>query len=298
MALEKVNACPICGGLQLIPFLICKDYTTSEETFEIQKCSSCSFVLTNPRPDEFTIGKYYASNSYISHNTKSKNLLDSVYFIARKLTLQWKKKLIQKYNGTGLLLDYGCGTGQFLTVCKKAGWNCYGIEPSASARNIANQTSGISILEKYEDLGDKRFDVITLWHVLEHVHDLNKLVSQLKGALKKNGTAFIAVPNHESEDAKVYQHFWAGYDVPRHLWHFSKETMVLLLKKHSLQTKAILPMKLDSTYVSILSERYKSEERQSIKGLLSGLYNGLNSNLKAKPTNNYSSLIYVCVAEE
>ncbi len=298
MALELVTVCPVCGGLKFNPLLTCKDHTTSGEIFEIQNCVSCSFVLTCPRPDELTLGKYYASNSYISHTTTPKNLLDVVYFIARKFTLQWKKKLIQKYSNTGLLLDYGCGTGEFLNTCKKNDWVCYGIEPSTLARNIANKTTGRTIAENYEGIGKKKFDVITLWHVLEHVRDLNKLIGQLKDSLNKSGTIFIAVPNHESEDAKIYLQNWAGYDVPRHLWHFSKKTMELLLKKNGLQTKAILPMKLDSIYVSMLSESYKSNGKHTIKGLINGLFSGLNSNIKAKRTTNYSSLIYVCTLEE
>jgi SAM-dependent methyltransferase len=297
MALEKVTACPICRSIEFTPFMKCKDYTTSREDFEIHKCKSCSFVLTNPRPDTLTIGKYYRSDAYVSHNAKPSSLLDSLYFLARWFTLRWKKNLIKKYGSNGLLLDYGCGTGEFLNTCKND-WDCYGIEPSAVARNIANQKSGLPIQEKYEDINSKKFDVITLWHVLEHVHDLNKLIEQLKSSLNKNGTVFIAVPNYESEDARVYQQHWAGYDLPRHLWHFSKETMRLLLTNYGLHTKVILPMKLDSTYVSLLSEKYKSEGKQTVMGLLIGLYTGLNSNRKARSNNNYSSLIYVCTPEK
>jgi 2-polyprenyl-3-methyl-5-hydroxy-6-metoxy-1,4-benzoquinol methylase len=296
MALEEVTSCPICGGLEFTQILVCKDFTTSGEDFGIQKCVSCSFAMTSPRPDKLTLEKYYSSESYISHNDKPTSLLDGVYFLARKITLQWKKKLIQKYNSHGALLDYGCGTGEFLKTCKTK-WDCSGIEPSSTARSIANQTPGIFIAEKYEDIVNKKFDVISLWHVLEHVPDLNKLIGQLKDALNKNGTIFIAVPNYESEDAKIYKEHWAGYDVPRHLWHFSKETMGLFLKKHSLQTSTILPMKLDSTYVSLLSEKYKSDGALTVKGLFGGIYNGLKSNVKAKHYNNYSSLIYVCKLE-
>jgi 2-polyprenyl-3-methyl-5-hydroxy-6-metoxy-1,4-benzoquinol methylase len=297
MALEKVGTCPICGASEFASFLVCKDHTTSGESFEIQNCKACGFAFTNPRPNSLTIGKYYASDSYISHNTKSNGLLDLAYFLARRFTLQWKKKLLSKYNGTGSLLDYGCGTGEFLNACKKDDRDCSGVEPSEQARKIALQKTGITILTKFEDLGDKKFDVITLWHVLEHVHDLNNIMAQLKDSLKKTGTLLIAVPNYESFDAKVYQQCWAGYDVPRHLWHFSKKTMTLLLKKHGLHIKEILPMKLDSLYVSILSEGYQSARRRRMSGVLRGIYNGINSNIKARNTNNHSSLIYVCTLE-
>lgn len=297
MALEKVSTCPICNATKFAPFIVCKDHTTSQEFFEIQNCETCGLALTNPRPDSQTIGKYYASNSYISHNAKPNSVLDLVYFLARRFTLQWKKKLISSYANTGSLLDYGCGTGEFLNICRKNGWDCSGVEPSEEARAIALQTTGINICKNYEDLGNKKFDAITLWHVLEHVHDLNKLIDHLKNSLTKSGILLIAVPNYKSPDAIVYQQYWAGYDVPRHLWHFSKETMTLLLKKHELRLNEILPMKLDSLYVSILSEGYQHNRKKRIKGLWRGLYNGLNSNLKAKHTNNYSSLIYVCTLQ-
>lgn len=297
MALEKVSTCPICGASEFAPFLVCKDHTTSQQLFEIQNCKTCGFVLTNPRPDSLTIGEYYVSNVYISHNAKPNGLLDLAYFLARKFTLQWKKRLITRYNKPGSLLDYGCGTGEFLNTCKNGGWDCYGVEPSEQARNLALQTTGATILNKYEDLGNQKFDIITLWHVLEHVHDLDNLILKLKDSLTKSSTLLIAVPNHKSPDAQVYQEHWAGYDVPRHLWHFSKETMTLLLNKHGLRLKEILPMKLDSLYVSILSEGYLSEVNKGMKGIVRGLYNGLKSNAKAKHTNNYSSLIYVCTLE-
>lgn len=297
MALEKVNTCPICGASEFAQFLVCKDHTTSQESFELQNCKTCGFVISNPRPDSQTIGEYYFSHAYISHNAKPNGLVDLAYFLARKFTLQWKRRLITRFNKPGSLLDYGCGTGEFLNICKKGGWDCYGVEPSEQARNLALQTTGATILNKYEDLSNKRFDVITLWHVLEHVHDLDNLILKLKDSLTKSSTLLIAVPNHKSPDAQVYQEYWAGYDVPRHLWHFSKETMTRLLNKHGLRLKEIRPMKLDSLYVSILSEGYLSEVNKGIKGVIRGLYNGLKSNVKAKHTNNYSSLIYVCTLE-
>lgn len=298
MALEQVTNCPICGSNVFEFFLTCQDHTTTGEPFQLQKCKACSFVITNPRPDRLSIGKYYSSNTYVSHNARPGSLLDSIYFLVRRFTLRWKSNLLLKFSNKGSLLDYGCGTGEFLNSCKNEGWDCSGIEPSPIARTIARETTGLSIQENVDDIENKKFDVITLWHVLEHVHDLNSLIDQLKQSLATNGMLFIAVPNHEAADAKVYQEYWAGYDVPRHLWHFSKETMTLLLLNHGFRIKAILPMKLDSTYVSLLSEKYRSQGKQTLKGLLRALFNGLNSNIKAASKNNYSSLIYVCTPEK
>lgn len=294
MSLEKVTSCPICGGQTFEPFLRCKDFTTTHEEFDLQYCRSCSFLVTNPRPNESGISIYYQSNSYTSHNAKPQGTLDVIYFIARKLSLQWKQTLIKKHKAAGHhLLDYGCGTGEFLKTCL-SDWSCHGIEPSEQARQIAEKQTGLKISTHHENLIGQKFDVITLWHVLEHIHNLVKVLADLKKMLKNDGVLLIAVPNHKSNDAVYYKEYWAGYDVPRHLWHFSKSTMEQLLQNNGLKIKSIVPMKLDSFYVSLLSERYKAGGKASIRRLLQGFCQGLVSNIKARSTNNYSSLIYIC----
>ena len=298
MPLEKVTECPLCGSSSFNSFLNCKDYTTSQESFGIVRCSNCTFAITNPRPTKLTVGTYYQSNQYVSHNATATGLFESIYFLARRLTLRWKINLIRKYNQPGTILDFGCGTGDFLNVCDKKGWNCYGVEPSSIARNKASQNPKIEVREQLQDLRIKQFDIITLWHVLEHIHDLNSVLVELKNRLTKNGVLFIAVPNYLCHDALVYKEHWAGYDVPRHLWHFSKETMSKLLLKHKLKLVTTLPMKLDSAYVSLLSEKYRNPEKNSLLRVLSAIYNGISSNVRALSTNNYSSLIYVCKAGE
>jgi 2-polyprenyl-3-methyl-5-hydroxy-6-metoxy-1,4-benzoquinol methylase len=293
MALESVSICPICSSSSFTKFLSAKDHTTTGEQFEIVRCTQCNFTLTNPRPDINSIGKYYQSEKYISHTGGSKSLLDKVYIFARTITLGWKLKLINKYKSTGSILDYGCGTGEFLHHLKNNGWTINGVEPSDGARNKATNLLQNPIHSSIEKIERSQFDVITLWHVLEHIHDLNEKLVSIKSLLKQDGIIFIAVPNHEAPDAQKYGTNWAGYDVPRHLWHFSKDSMKKLFDKTGLELIGIHPMKLDAYYVSLLSEGYKHPNQSKIANAFKALVTGLRSNLDAAKDRNHSSLIYI-----
>jgi 2-polyprenyl-3-methyl-5-hydroxy-6-metoxy-1,4-benzoquinol methylase len=293
MTLESVSICPICNPSSFTPFLSAKDHTTTGEQFEIVKCVQCGFTLTNPRPSINSIGKYYQSEKYISHTGGHKSLFDKVYVFARTITLGWKFKLITKYKSTGSVLDYGCGTGEFLHYLKSHGWAINGVEPSEGARSKAIDLLQNPIHTSIEKIEGSQFDVITLWHVLEHVHDLNEKLSSIKSLLKQDGIIFIAVPNHESPDAQKYGAYWAGYDVPRHLWHFSKDSMKKLFDKTGFELVSIHPMKLDAYYVSLLSEGYKNPNQSKIAAAIKSLWSGLSSNLTASKTQSHSSLIYI-----
>ena len=288
-----ITQCPICEGQTFTPHLTCIDHTVSHETFQLIKCSNCSFVITSPRPDNASLGKYYLSDAYISHSNKSSTPLDKAYQIARNFSLDWKIKLLRKHSSSteNNLLDYGCGTGEFLHRAKASGYHVRGVEPAEIARHQAQMLTGERIETSLRNVTGNA-DVITLWHVLEHVPDLNEIIVQLKSTLTKNGTIFIAVPNHRSHDGQRYKNYWAGYDVPRHLWHFSQSSMKGLLAKHQLSLKEIVPMKLDSFYVSMLSEKYK-RKKNTITGLTTAFITGMNSNMKASSTQEYSSLIYI-----
>jgi 2-polyprenyl-3-methyl-5-hydroxy-6-metoxy-1,4-benzoquinol methylase len=279
MALESVTACPICNGNNFDPFNKCIDFTTSQEEFAIVTCKSCRFLITSPRPDSNSIGKYYQSENYISHTNSSKNLVDKIYKTVRSFTLKWKLNLIQSHKPKGKILDYGCGTGEFLNYCKTANWVCAGVEPSVAAREKASQLTNLKIVGSLHQLDRSKFDVITLWHVLEHVENLNEKITEIKSHLAEGGIIFIAVPNHESLDAKIYKSYWAGYDVPRHLWHFTQSTMNRLLTSHGLRLINTIPMKQDSFYVSLLSEKYLQPKANIILHAIKSVAMGLRSNL-------------------
>ncbi|HZY80492.1 MAG TPA: class I SAM-dependent methyltransferase [Cyclobacteriaceae bacterium] len=287
--LEQVIACPICGEKDFSKQLETLDYTATRESFTIQRCDHCSLLLTNPRPSIDTIGKYYQSDKYISHTGGGDGVIDNIYRAVRSRTLKSKLQLVNKYQSKFNLLDYGCGTGEFLATCKDAGWSVTGVEPSDEARlKVRKDITVVSDLSKV----DAQVNAITMWHVLEHVHELNETLARLRSLLTNNGTVFIAVPNHESYDARYYKNFWAGYDVPRHLWHFNKENIKTLLTRHNLRLQAIQPMKFDSFYVSLLSEGYKNPGKGGPSRAVSAFTRGLLSNLKAG-RDNHSSLIYI-----
>ncbi len=294
---EKISSCPICGTTILQDFITAKDYTCSGESFKIENCSNCTLGITNPRPVQAEISKYYQSQNYISHTGGTSNLVDTLYRSARNYTQRWKKKIIEKHQTTtGTILDFGCGTGEFLTYLKSQGWQTTGIEPTETARKKALQNLEENVYMNLTEVDAKQFDIITLWHVAEHLHDLNETMLRLKSNLKKGGTIFIAVPNYESADAKRYGSHWAAYDVPRHLWHFSQKAMNLLLEKSGFAIQEIVPMKLDALYISYLSESYKHPNIPKPLNLLTGCWHGLRSNQAAKKTKNFSSLIYIAKA--
>ncbi|OUJ76238.1 methyltransferase domain-containing protein [Hymenobacter crusticola] len=292
MSYERLEKCPVCGKTDFRNKLVVEDKSVSQESFAIVQCTACGFQFTNPRPDAASIGRYYESDEYVSHNSAAAGLINQAYKIARFFTMRRKVALLNKVARKGKILDYGCGTGHFLAACKANGWQVQGVEPSPRARAEATKRVGKPI--EADNLGafePSSFDAITLWHVLEHVHDLNDTLRQLIGLLKPDGTLIIAVPNVDSPDAQHYRQDWAAYDVPRHLYHFSPKTLTQLLKKHKMQVQETLPMMLDAYYVSMLSEKNRAERGE---GLLTVLRTGYHSNAQAaRRDGNYSSLTYV-----
>lgn len=278
----------------LQPFLDCKDYTVSGEVYQVMINKEFDMLVTKPVPDN--LGDYYKSEEYISHTDSNKSLFDKVYQFVKNITLKRKLHLINKCllhqnsitRPEKNILDIGAGTGDFLKVCKNDSWSVFGIEPDIGARNIASK-KGINLQENLSKLENKKFEIITLWHVLEHVENLEEYISTLNNLLSKNGRLIIAVPNFKSYDANYYKQFWAAFDVPRHLWHFSQTSISKLFSKENMIVEKTLPMKFDAYYVSLLSEKYKSGKMNPIKSF----YKGFVSNLNAKDTQEYSSLIYV-----
>ncbi len=293
MSLVLLANCPVCGNDQLKPVHTCVDHTTSGETFHLQQCSHCAFLLTNPHPDEQSIGPYYESENYISHTSSKKTLLDKAYQWARSYNLSLKHDLVKEFASAKNILDFGCGTGHFLAYMKKMGMSTEGIEPSLHARTKASSLLKQVVYSSLEEVPSGQFEAITLWHVLEHIHQPHKTLTLLKERLTENGIIFIAVPNHLSGDAMHYQEYWAGYDVPRHLWHFTKDSMQKILHPHGLTIRHIEPMKLDAYYVSLLSEKYINVRGSKITQFMKGLQAGWLSNRQAHKTGEYSSLIYI-----
>ena len=270
-------------------YISVKDNSVSKENFELYRDESLDLLITYPQPKEEELGKYYESDDYISHTDGKRSMFEKSYHFVKGIALKNKLQLINDLQKEkGKLLDIGAGTGEFLMVAKENGWQTTGIEPSDKARNIALK-KGVFLADSLADLEDHSFDVISMWHVLEHVPNLENQIKELKRLLKPTGTILIAVPNFNSYDAKYYKEFWAAYDVPRHLWHFSKTAIEKLFDKQNMNLEDIKPMWFDSFYVSLLSEKYKTGKMNFI----SGFFIGLISNVSGLFKKEFSSHIYV-----
>ena len=284
---EKLEECPVCNFTQFRNHLICIDHSISQESFALVQCTQCNHIFTNPRPDTGNIDKYYDSSTYISHDSNRFTPQVFAYRIARFFALRWKHSLVKSLHNRGKLLDFGSGTGHFLSFMEGKGWEVSGVEPSQTARDNSKQKS--AIYPSLSELPKIKFDIVTAWHVLEHVHDIKGVLKSLKSVTKKNGRIIVAFPNPLSEDALHYREFWAGYDVPRHLHHFTEESFKRVCKKNKLKIEKRLPMKLDAYYVSLLSEKYL----QSKNPLLRAMRMARSSNKAASKTGNFSSVIYI-----
>lgn len=265
-----------------------KDHSVSHESFRLEYDDQLHMYNTSPKPSKEKLPSYYASEDYISHTDGKRSLFEKMYQVVKAITLSRKQKLLVRFvPGKGHLLDIGAGTGDFLEYASQKGWNVSGVEPNEKARNLAAQKNVILT----ENLPENRnvYHAITMWHVLEHVYELEEQLIWLKEKLSREGAIFIAVPNFESFDASHYKSDWAAYDVPRHLYHFSRKSIQLLFEKHHMKVVKILPMKFDSYYVSLLSEKYKTGKMN----FFNAFWTGWRSNQKARKTGAYSSLIYV-----
>ena len=290
----EYKSCPNCGSGDISYILSAKDNTVSGEEFEIWECKNCSIRFTQNIPEQENIARYYQSEKYISHSDTNEGLVNKLYHLVRKRTLLKKQNLVEHSTKKkhGSILDLGAGTGAFLNTMQLAGWDSVGLEPDTTARKKARELYGLNLKESNElfSLASDNFDAISLWHVLEHVHQLHEYVIKFRELLKKDGKLFIAVPNFTSKDAATYKKYWAAYDVPRHLYHFSPKSMEILLNTHGFILEKIQPMWYDSVYVSMLSEKYKTGKANNVNALI----NGVASNLNAFFDNSKcSSLIYI-----
>ncbi len=295
--IERLTKCPLCKSGLFLNSKEVTDYAVSKESFIICKCTACHILFTNPRPSQKHIGKYYDFPEYYSHEDSTTSLTQFIYQQVRKIAIRNKIKLLAELKPKkGNLLDYGCGTGELIYHAKNKGWKVKGIEPSEKARNQAQKKLTQDVQESLEDLDNKdQFDIITLFHVLEHVHALRKTTKKLLNHLKPNGYIIIAVPNPDSLDAIIYQENWAGWDVPRHLYHFTIDSIDSFKDIFGLEIIDRINMPFDSYYVSLLSEGYKNPNASMISKYWKAFRNGYKSNSYAKKgkLGNYSSNLFI-----
>lgn len=287
------NSCPLCDSANIKAFFHCKDHTVSGESFELFRCSDCSFLFTQDIPEETAIGKYYESEDYISHSDTAKGLVNRIYHFARQWMLGRKRKMVGSLGSGKTLLDLGTGTAYFPDHMQQHGYQVTGVEVSAEAREYAREKFGLEVLppETFLSATDQQtFDFITLWHVLEHLHDLGAYMTRMRAALKDDGHMLIAVPNHWGYDAVHYKEYWAGFDVPRHLWHFNPATMERLAAKNGLKITSMKRLPLDPFYNALLSEKYLGHSPGLLRGGLVGGWALLKSLGKVEQS---SSITYI-----
>ena len=283
--------CPWCGSEKTQIHLWIKDEFLTHEEFQIHECQKCGLLFTEPRPAKDKIGEYYKSEEYYSHQENKQGFIPKVYESVKSINLKQKYKIATKGMKAGKVLDIGCGVGDFLHTMEKHGWECTGVEPSEEAKTIARKRIKANLYapEEINQMPNASFDIITMWHVLEHVDDLKWEMEQLARLIKPNGRIVIAVPNYKSYDAEYYKELWAAYDVPRHLNHFNKKTLSNIFKTNGLNLLKTNKLIWDAYYISFMSEQYRHHKLP----LLKGAFRGLISNCKARRSGEWSSLVYV-----
>ncbi len=296
--MKTITACPVCLSLLPDPIMDIRDHFLTGETFHLMKCQRCGCGVTDPWPEGQEMNRYYRTEDYISHSASPKGIINKLYLLIRTFTLRKKYRLVCRITGCsrGSILDVGCGSGELLHLFSKKQWVAFGIEPDENTRNkaIARYRLQVGDSGSLQDLLPGTFHVITCWHSLEHIALLSETLHQLRRILAPDGTLIVAVPNYDSRDAMIYGPFWAAWDMPRHLLHFTRTAMETLMKQHHFRIIEILPLKMDAYYISMLSEKYKSGKIHYVRALV----NGYRSNRYARANKNtYSSLIYVLKQE-
>lgn len=289
--MEEFNNCPVCNSSSIKKVLSATDHVATQEVFTICECSNCAHRFTNPRPQENETSKYYESSNYVSHNDQKSGLVPTLYRTIRSFNLNKKVALLKRFKSSGRVIDYGCGLGSFLNTCQLSGFDVKGFDISELARTTVKERFNIEVapnegLQKEEA---SSADFITLWHVLEHVYPLHETIKSFERILKPGGILILALPNYTSADAKRYGPFWDGYDVPRHIHHFSPHSIKELITSHGFTSIRNIPMVFDAPYVSIRSERHSKKGLSFLRGGVKGLL----SNIEATKTGNYSSITYV-----
>ncbi|HMP31478.1 MAG TPA: class I SAM-dependent methyltransferase [Saprospiraceae bacterium] len=273
----KIENCPLCYSKDSYFYISVQDFNVSKEKFDIYQCKSCDLLYTNDIPDQDAIGQYYKYANYVSHTDTRESFFYQMYHKVRSIMLYLKHQWIKSYKLKGKkVLDIGSGTGAFLSYMRAKGWVTTGIEADTDARRNALKLHNIESLPPsfFYNLSEL-YDVISLWHVLEHLHDLDGYLSKIKQILDPNGILIIAVPNPTCYEAKNYREYWDGYDVPRHLYHFSPTSIDFLASKYNFTIVAKKRMWFDAIYSGILSEKHKGGFK------LKGIWKGLISNLHA-----------------
>lgn len=264
------------------------DYLVSGESFDIYWDSKKKRAWTDVEYLN-SLDTYYKSADYISHHSRPHSFTQRLYVWARTLMLNYKYLILKNnINFKSSLLDIGCGTGSFLTFMKKKGFKVYGVENNSKARSFCLENN-LETLATEASLPNDNFDLVTLWHVLEHLPNSEKSIATYRELLKKDGLLLIAVPNFQSHDRIHYQKDWAALDVPRHLWHFTPKGLTTMVEEIGFDLIQKKALGLDVFYICYLSEKHKDKSLP----LLRGIFKGSFFLVKALFTKKHSSLVFV-----
>lgn len=231
--------CALCGKDETERLYLGRDRAYGRPgRFPIVRCRHCGLVYINPRPDLQAIGYYYPAD-YEPYKRAPEEARFKIQQIHQRLKLRSRCLVVAKLCKRGQLLDVGCATGIFLAQMKRYGdWQVFGVEPNQWAARYAMDRLGLDVFHGYlseADFADDQFDIVTMWDVLEHVHDPRRILAEIYRVLKPGGFLICGVPNLASVDAKIFGRFWIGRDVPRHLYVYSRHTLSMMLKAEGLQ---------------------------------------------------------------
>ena len=283
--------CPYCQSDSSDLHLKLKDYFLTQEDFEIYRCPHCGLLFTWPRPNDSELGRYYKSDDYLSHNESKKGIIPFIYNRVKRVNIKNKFNIATTAAKGKRMLDFGCGVGDFIFYAKQNGYEVAATDVSDNARNAAAKKLGATLPSPHQvfEMPDNSFDIITMWHVLEHIGDLKTQIFHLDRLLAQDGRLVIALPDYLSYDAQHYQEMWAAYDVPRHLNHFDKNSLQNLFSTTQLKLVDTKPLKWDSYYISMMSEKYRGASLSFVRGLVQGF----KSNRAARKSGEYSSMVYI-----
>jgi len=288
-----MNTCIACGSSRFEILVNSQDFCVTQEAFDVSRCASCGFAYTVDAPSQDQIGRYYAHEDYVSHTDTNEGLFFRMYHKVRKYMLGRKKAYIENHAKVKRVFDIGAGTGYFVNHLRSRGIHAVGFEPDENARKQAKKNFDLDLADDLDVVIQEadNFDAITLWHVLEHVHDLKGYFKKFNALLKDEGLLVIAVPNYTSFDAQFYGKYWAAYDLPKHLWHFSPQSLQLLSESENFQLIKTYAMPFDPFYIALLSEGHKrSGFFGKFRALFVGAWSFLSGSIKA---NNASSVVYI-----
>jgi 2-polyprenyl-3-methyl-5-hydroxy-6-metoxy-1,4-benzoquinol methylase len=287
-----ITSCPVCSSQEFSTFKKVTDWLVSKEVFTISQCDNCKFKFTANAPVEQNIGPYYNSEEYVEHSDTKSGVIYTVYHYARNLMLRFKLNKIKSMTSGKKLLDVGSGSGYFINHMKQNGYEVTGVEISDKAVELCNSKFGIKANSPADFLAeklDKDFDIISLWHVFEHVYTFNEYFDLFAKSLKKDGTLILALPNSNSADAQIYKDHWAAYDTPRHLWHFTPATLSRFAEARGFEVVKKYRLPLDPFFNAMVSASYKKGFKFLPISVLKGLYSLIISLFNKDKS---SSLIY------